>query len=61
MASRMRKCIDCGEEWEFTEKEEQFIRSKVESGDFEEYHEPRRCLSCRKKRRDGKKNGRRSD
>lgn len=56
---RTRKCIDCGEEWEFTEKEEKFIRSKVESGEFEEYNEPRRCVPCRRKRRESKK-GRRN-
>jgi len=42
--SRIRTCRDCGEEWEFTEKEEAFLRGTF--GD--EYNEPTRCLPCRK-------------
>jgi hypothetical protein len=42
--SRTRTCRDCGEEWEFTEKDEAFLRKTF--GD--KYTEPTRCIPCRK-------------
>lgn len=42
--SRTRTCRDCGEEWEYTEKEEAFLRETF--GD--KYIEPTRCPPCRK-------------
>lgn len=42
-------CKDCGEEFVFTVGEQEFYRDKGLD------NEPKRCLSCRRKRRQAKK------
>jgi len=46
------KC-ECGTEFEFTEKEEQWYREKF--GD--DFHPPKRCKACREKKKAEKENG----
>jgi hypothetical protein len=47
-SSRIRVCVQCKNEWEFTEKEERFLREKFGVG----FKEPRRCIPCRKANRE---------
>lgn len=42
-------CKDCGQEFIFTVGEQEFFKDKG----YE--HEPKRCVSCRRKRRQAKK------
>lgn len=47
-SSRIRICAGCKQEWEFTEKEEAWLREKF----GENFSEPKRCKPCRQKRRE---------
>jgi hypothetical protein len=57
MPSEMLKCCDCGNNFEWSEKDQKFYRSKG-------YEPPKRCRSCRDKRKkrfaDNKKRGNRA-
>lgn len=44
MADRMVRCVDCGAEFEFTGREQQFYEEKG-------WNQPRRCKNCRAKRK----------
>ena len=44
MAGKMLKCVDCKEDFEFTEGEEAFFKEKF--GD--DFKPPKRCKPCRK-------------
>lgn len=53
MPPKMLKCGDCGNEFEWSEKDQEFYESKG-------FSPPKRCRSCRdkrKKRFEGKKKG----
>lgn len=47
------KCLDCGEEFLFTERDQEFYAEKG-------FTEPKRCKSCRKLRKDGAIGGKRN-
>lgn len=44
MSDQMLRCVDCGADFEFTEREQAFYRDNG-------WNAPRRCKSCRKKRK----------
>lgn len=48
MADKTIKCKDCGTEFEFTEREQEFFKEKGFAND------PVRCADCRKKRKQEK-------
>ncbi len=47
MADRTIKCVDCGNDFVFTDREQEWYREKGLS------HEPRRCKPCRSSRKSG--------
>ncbi|MBU5256892.1 MULTISPECIES: zinc-ribbon domain-containing protein [Tissierella] len=52
MADKTIKCKDCGTDFVFTEREQEFYKEKG----FD--NEPQRCADCRKKRKQEKGNNR---
>lgn len=46
------RCRECGDEFIFTESEQQFFQKLVKDGKITEYKEPKRCKKCRQARRD---------
>lgn len=50
MADKTIKCKDCGTEFVFTEREQEFYKEKG----FD--NEPQRCAGCRQKRKQQKNN-----
>jgi NAD-dependent SIR2 family protein deacetylase len=44
MADKQLSCIDCGKEFTFTEKDQEFYKEKG-------FEQPKRCWTCRKKKR----------
>ncbi len=53
MADKTIKCKDCGTDFVFTEREQEFYKEKG----FD--NEPQRCADCRKKRKQEKGNNNR--
>lgn len=45
MPDKTLKCVDCGAEFIWTEREQIFFQTQ------ELVHEPKRCVSCRAKKR----------
>ena len=41
-------CIDCGKEFIFTAGEQKFLHTCVEDGRIETYQDAKRCVACRK-------------
>jgi hypothetical protein len=47
MPDKTIKCADCGQDFVFTEQEQEHYRRLVDEGKFKEYNEPKRCQPCR--------------
>jgi hypothetical protein len=51
MPDKNIKCADCGQEFVFSEQEQEHYHKLVDEGKFKEYNEPKRCLACRNARK----------
>lgn len=50
MEDKTIKCVDCGEDFAFTVREQEFYKEKGFN------NEPKRCPDCRKKRKSERRN-----
>lgn len=48
------KCVQCSEDFNFSEKEQAFFREK-------QFNDPKRCLNCRRKKRESQRADRLGD
>lgn len=49
------KCKECGNDFDFTEAEQSYFKKLVQDGKIPEYATPKRCISCRRARKNQKK------
>jgi hypothetical protein len=55
MEDKKIKCVDCGEDFDFTVREQEFYQEKGFN------NEPKRCKECRDKKKADRRNNRRDD
>ncbi len=51
METEIKTCADCQEEFEFTSGEKKFLQGLFDDGKIKEVTAPKRCPSCRQKRK----------
>ena len=51
MESQFITCKDCGQEFEFTERDQEFYASKTDKETGMPFTAPKRCYACREKKK----------
>lgn len=45
------KCIECGKEFILSESEQMYFKKLLKEGRIKSYNQPKRCLQCRKNKK----------
>jgi hypothetical protein len=61
MPGEFLECVDCGKEFEFTERERDYFAQQIDPKTGQSWGPPKRCIPCRRIRKANKMNNIKQD